>query len=1130
MIIQFPNLETLQLALTTGTIPESICLGSAKAHFGDEGEVWVEPQKGLTKQAATALDQLGVKLYKRAGIELDVQVTCWPQLLPAVRRTESPRIGPQTPVLFELLDAVQLPELVNEVLRQGNDRQGFRHLTNGAEAKSLLRVIGPPYYSLLRAIDGKGSGMQPRAYIEHNAGVWVELGYEHPLAATVQPPAGKWLFMRPNRDWAFVDEGHFQDVYSVLDFALRSDEAAWQESKREHRISVPLRLSTSSTKEVAELWVLRDGGLDQVERLVRNADDRLVAQLSFAVAEDGDEPTVILRARPARTAPPVLVLEGVSFRSYLKLPNLFVPVGSRLHPPLRRDAVAKLFQQDGSRFTWLYPEEQGGFTPQSIEEDAFRPLADWVDYIIDRNHEALQAWVSSYRFDFESFVCKDDKRAKPRPNKRQSHEPKPVKQTTNVKKGQAKAEGEESDSAAALEMTSLLEADRVKPEPNEMQLRLRGLEQRYEDSDEPIDAPERSRLWREMGAINALLRHRHDATVCWSNGLWEEAAPSAASLDSWLKSEGIEHDAQDTRIDDLLLWIDDPTTPAHASKVAAYLVAVAKEGSLPKELIAQLGAISQYLERQEAYLPIRTAWLAWLAVVRLSNGDLLTLARARDRLLERLYQHGLRAEFDLPTFLRAGGNDDSDRFRVIREHVLKVHKEIYDWIKEPPSGGSARTKAYADLLFAFALARLGETAQCRRLTTGAEEGLKGDDPVHKWLRTALGQRINEALDGTSFQDPLDSGLMERLASMDRLDRYKIDRLRQHSHILEPHERIDPYRRWHRRYEDDLSRQLAELHDVTNRDDLRDAVATLVRQTSKDSASAVRVLNAALELAPRMGDAAAQELLKRILPTFNATKDSVEKSLLLTRGMLISAHYGAVDYVHAFVAQFERLLSPIVTTFLTVGREHHPEDKDKVDTLEDLFKGSFRGLRRLGMRDEVGRLFGQTSEIVARQVKHADRSKKRGRKPDQEKVRIRARRLLLTVAGGWFYFGQNEQATAVVDEVRSVLFEGKYPAIEQRNLACAYVTAVGQAPSEIALPLILELFETAGQGRRKLAGIEDAMTTSSHFSISQLDLIESVVLTLVSDDFSLNADSRRWLDEDEFLVRRRIHRDMEEAMK
>ena len=41
-----------------------------------------------------------------------------------------------------------------------------------------------------------------------------------------------------------------------------------------------------------------------------------------------------------------------AYKHYLKLPNLFLPVGTRLHPPLRRDQVRKLLADDTSQIVW----------------------------------------------------------------------------------------------------------------------------------------------------------------------------------------------------------------------------------------------------------------------------------------------------------------------------------------------------------------------------------------------------------------------------------------------------------------------------------------------------------------------------------------------------------------------------------------------------------------------------------------------------------------------------------------------------------------------------------------------------------------------------------------------------------
>ena len=80
--------------------------------------------------------------------------------------------------------------------------------------------------------------------------------------------------------------------------------------------------------------------------------------------------------------------------------------------------------------------------------------------------------------------------------------------------------------------------------------------------------------------------------------------------------------------------------------------------------------------------------------------------------------------------------------------------------------------------------------------------------------------------------------------------------------------------------------------------------------------------------------------------------------------------------------------------------------------------------------------------------------------------------------------------------------------------------------------IQELFEVKRKGAnetRKLDGITDAMTTASHYSLSQLSVVETALLSLVSDDFTMSEETRRWLDEDEYLVRRRLHADVKQAL-
>ena len=56
-------------------------------------------------------------------------------------------------------------------------------------------------------------------------------------------------------------------------------------------------------------------------------------------------------------------------------------------------------------------------------------------------------------------------------------------------------------------------------------------------------------------------------------------------------------------------------------------------------------------------------------------------------------------------------------------------------------------------------------------------------------------------------------------------------------------------------------------------------------------------------------------------------------------------------------------------------------------------------------------------------------------------------------------------------------------------------------------------------------MSDSLITNTHFSLAKLRVIEAAVRAVVTDDFALGPAVRRWLDDDEYRVRRRIHRDV-----
>ena len=264
-----------------------------------------------------------------------------------------------------------------------------------------------------------------------------------------------------------------------------------------------------------------------------------------------------------------------------------------------------------------------------------------------------------------------------------------------------------------------------------------------------------------------------DAEICWCNAVWELPTPPPVLADPLAARHTSAFDRAnrgDRR----------QKTPSRADLrgLVLLLMKSAHGGADLVEVRPLLGRAQQFLAEHEGLLGIRLAWLGWEAVNRLADGDVLALARARDRLLERLYLAGLSADLDLPGFLRFGGVNASTRFHQVREQMLRMHPMVHRWIAEGYIT-SPGTAAYVDLLFAFGMARLGEKNQCRKLIEEAPKHLAARDEVHRWLIQAFEFRILEAQEGRAGVQRLPADLLDRLESMEVLARYKIDRLREH---------------------------------------------------------------------------------------------------------------------------------------------------------------------------------------------------------------------------------------------------------------------------------------------------------------------------------------------------------------
>lgn len=1136
MIFQFPSLEAFRQAVSSAQVPPEVSAAPAEVAFDPEGRPSVRSVAGIPPRGMqNALKKLGVRQAKEHYAEAVLAVDCWPQVLPVAKLGATPEVTPNTAVLFDM-PAAEMPTVVTEMLRLGNDRQSFRIVTptRGKGERALLRVIGPPYYTLLRAIDKSTQpGASVAAYVEKAPRVWVELGYDHPLAAQLRPADGQVYLLRPERDWTVVEDGPFQDVYEVLDFKLPSATVEWQESQLKGKLSVPLRLVPGNAADGPELWVLTEEAVDQLDALVRDADERLMARLSFAVAREDGQTTIVLRTRPSKLSPPVLPLaKATGFKPYWKLPNLFLPVGKRLMPTLRRDAVRKLLADDPGQVVWLMPTDGGKFTPEVLPDEAFRPLQDWIDYVIDHEHEPLRAWVQATHFDFDGFICRDDQPDKPkapppdkgRKGKRGDRDdlgddldlaaPTPKGQKRKAQAGPA----DEADFAAPVELAP----------PSELKAKLRELEKEFEALDGPLDSPERQALWPQLAHYRGLVGDVSEAAICWTNAFWERPEVPAAGAWAWLRAEDRDARKVPTAEEwDAALSAKGSPSPNEVRAFAARVVHACHQDPVPESFLSRLPKVRDYLERHEGSLGVRAAWLAWWHLARAGGGqaDVLGLARVRDRLLQRLLELGLNKERDLPYFLRVAGEQNSDRMRLVRERAVRVHKLVDAW----HAGEDVKVnKPYVDLMFAFGLAKLGEATAARDLMKAAGDrlleatGAKGQpDPAHAFLFKAFAWRIENALQGKPHAGPLPADLMARLEKIDEGRgttlgwSYPINRLREQSWILEPEERLDPYAPW-KKHGNDLQKALADLAHIKDPARLEEAVKKLARAHPAADARLL-VFAEAVPLAPRVGEEFAVQLIHQtpaVLDAANRVTGASEylaslrekQTQLLERSLFLAAHYDRAELVQVLFGRFLDYVK---------GRT----GPEMYDAINKIARECLRSLRKLGLKDEIDRFLKQMMDLVVQ-----------GRSLPQLRMSAGAAwpdvlGALLHLAEGWLFFGDFKTARPFLDEARQTIFDnaraGKDKGLKPlvlTKLVRTYVAALGQGPVDEALDRIEELF-------RKMEKLANGFTTSPYFSRLHLNVVEEVVRSLVSDNMALGDQARRWLDDDEYLVRRRIHGDM-----
>jgi cellulose synthase operon protein C len=1034
----FPSEESARFVVTAGLVPEAAFRGGAWTWPAEDGALWLAPD-ALDRDVANALAAVGVKTARAKRPPHARRIASWLEVF-GLRKVPVEELAV---VLFELPERASLAPLAGELLRLGCDRLAF----GIDEGSTLLRAERPPYYSVLRAVEG-----DLRAYVPSPRGqerVWTEVGWEHPLASFFVAP-GDAIVLVSTRGIRTVEASALTDIYAIVDLALPPGERrALVPVSELPRVIVPLRLARAAAG-TPSLWVIREG-LWMLERRVASLPDEVVDGLLFAAAESGE---ILLRARAGST----IELEmDEPYAEHADVAQLFVPLGTALEPPLAAGRIRDLLARDPDEIVWL--RRDGGV--ERMPESAFRPLSELVDYVVEREAPKLVPWIRGSTFAFEAFVGIDATPRDPVPS-----DAKPARRI-DAPRIEPRPRPQEEPRAEAHQPTRSYVNNPAEVPPNEAALALADVERAFVALESPLDAPERTELWKRIALLNEQLGHRHDAALAWARAVWEGADPS-----TWIEAEERHTPSLAT-----LLALDDPSRE-HVRAVAVRMLG-SVDGSITHD-------VSLWLDRHEDALDVRTAWLARAALAKLVGGDPLGLARARDRWLAKIHG-GLSLERDVPSFMRrVGASRDAAQVELLASK-LEALLDRYAKTKRKRSATEADPKltaAYVQLVVAYGMARLGRGSRAAELAERARRVLP-PDPVHEVLAEAYLARIGQVLEGHAAIEPLPAEISAKLAALGKLDRYKADRVRQSSKILEPRERLDPITAYQRGEADPRGSEFADLrgaHDATFIDARIEAILATAATAAPDERA--RLYDGAMDFFPSLPRDRALASLRALVGRLDdiAHRRRVE---LLEEALTLAGHFGDASLVASTSAALEAIF---------VGL-----DPDTAADVAPLVAVTLRTLRRVGLADEAERLLAT--------LQHASS----GRSPKHLVARLHT-------AAALAFFGDLERARPVFEQALAAA-DGALPTAERLVLTRALASALGAAPVPYAVAGLDAV-------QKKLDTVTDNFNTNTHVCVSVVDFMESLVLGYASEELVLDPVAKRLIDEDEYLVRRRIHRDLQ----
>lgn len=441
--------------------------------------------------------------------------------------------------------------------------------------------------------------------------------------------------------------------------------------------------------------------------------------------------------------------------------------------------------------------------------------------------------------------------------------------------------------------------------------------------------------------------------------------------------------------------------------------------------------------------------------------------------------------------------------RDLHARVLAWHDRYGDY------RATARTAAYLRLLFACGFARLGLPEPAREFRRAADRELSGEGEAHDLLLAGFTLRIEQALAGAAWEEPLPPDWEQRREGLAGLSRSAVDCLLEGSRVLTPVGRAASYF-------DHGSGHLTEAQEKLNsctagqiratvteaakawRSSLtgsdrnshrirglfgypgyQDFQAKLLRHVLRRRQAEIDVAEEVLRLVLEWTDAGVLGTPEEVQLSRAAIESTNAKSLpsLSSSPEAVALHEAAIDVIrrYDFRTEFFALLTRV--------REWCRTSQEPGYLLSEMLRLYVRGLFRLNLPEEADQFLEAASRFLCR---GSPMEEWLARDESTERCRLRC---MLALANGWHAFGWGSLSRRGLELALPLLDPQSRPLTTRANLATAMVESLWLSDQPFAAERLAWLMEG-------LPSLRDTFPTAAHFARFVVGLAESVVTTAV----------------------------------